>query len=176
MRRPDVSARPAAIILPSQKSNSMPIAAHRSASRFTIADSFPKCNPSFFVEGENENRQATGGACRFLSCPQGIAAVQDRGPAQRAALLHPTSVCRKRPLGAGRMYFARACSIPQVFKICRCFFQTVEEPLGAGAAMQFAMVAARRRESGFLQRPCALGVRLAPSATGGARLRPPRRL
>ena len=83
MRRPDVSARPAAIILPSQKSNSMPIAAHRSASRFTIADSFPKCNPSFFVEGENENRQATGGACRFLSCPQGIAAVQDRGPAQR---------------------------------------------------------------------------------------------
>ncbi len=32
----------------------------------------------------------------------------------------------------------------------------------------------RRRQGGFLQLPCSLGFRLAFSATGGARLRPPR--
>ena len=35
------------------------------------------------------------------------------------------------------------------------------------------MVVARRRQGGFLQLPCSLGFRLAFSATGGARLRPP---
>ena len=35
------------------------------------------------------------------------------------------------------------------------------------------MVVARRRQGGFLQLPCSLGFRLASSATGGARLRPP---
>ena len=39
--------------------------------------------------------------------------------------------------------------------------------------MQFAKVVARRRQGGFLQLPCSLGFRLASSATGGARLRPP---
>src|SRR5699024_7386321 len=34
-------------------------------------------------------------------------------------------------------------------------------------------VVARRRQGGFLQLPCSLGFRLASSATGGARLRPP---
>jgi len=35
------------------------------------------------------------------------------------------------------------------------------------------MVVVRRRQGGFLQLPCSLGFRLAFSATGGARLRPP---
>ena len=38
---------------------------------------------------------------------------------------------------------------------------------------QFAKVVARRRQGGILQLPCSLGFRLAFSATGGARLRPP---
>ena len=47
-------------------------------------------------------------------------------------------------------------------------------PLGAASPLpQFAKVVARRRQGGFLQLPCSLGFRLASSATGGARLRPP---
>ncbi len=41
------------------------------------------------------------------------------------------------------------------------------------SASQFAKVVARRRQGGILQLPCSLGFRLAFSATGGARLRPP---
>ena len=44
---------------------------------------------------------------------------------------------------------------------------------GCQPSSQFAKVVARRRQSGFLQLPCSLGFRLAFSATGGARLRPP---
>ncbi len=47
------------------------------------------------------------------------------------------------------------------------------DPVGGSAPKQFAKVVARRRQSGFLQLPCSLGFRLAFSATGGARLRPP---
>ena len=47
-------------------------------------------------------------------------------------------------------------------------------PRGAASPLpQFAKVVARRRQGGFLQLPCSLGFRLASSATGGARLRPP---
>ena len=47
-------------------------------------------------------------------------------------------------------------------------------PRGAACPLpQFAKVVARRRQGGFLQLPCSLGFRLASSATGGARLRPP---
>ena len=47
-------------------------------------------------------------------------------------------------------------------------------PLGAASPLpQFAKVVVRRRQGGFLQLPCSLGFRLASSATGGARLRPP---
>ena len=47
------------------------------------------------------------------------------------------------------------------------------DKLKSGTLPQFAKVATRRRESGFRQLPCALGFRLASSATGGARLPPP---
>ena len=45
--------------------------------------------------------------------------------------------------------------------------------MGAPPPSQFAKVVARRRQGGILQLPCSLGFRLAFSATGGARLRPP---
>ena len=44
---------------------------------------------------------------------------------------------------------------------------------GSARLPQFAKVVVRRRQGGFLQLPCSLGFRLAASATGGARLRPP---
>lgn len=59
-----------------------------------------------------------------------------------------------------------------VKKGCRPISSTRRKHGGSGAAMQLIMVVARRRYSGFLQRPCSLGFRLAPFATGNARLRP----
>ena len=57
----------------------------------------------------------------------------------------------------------------------RCPWTPLGAPCGGLPAphMQFAKVVARRRQGGFLQLPCSLGFRLAFSATGGARLRPP---
>ena len=45
-------------------------------------------------------------------------------------------------------------------------------PGTTGAVEQFAMVVVRCRQGGILQLSCSLGFRLAPPATGGARLRP----
>ncbi len=46
-------------------------------------------------------------------------------------------------------------------------------PQAASPPAQFAMVALRRPRGAILALPCSLGFRLAFSATGGARLRPP---
>ena len=72
-------------------------------------------------------------------------------PPRQHASVGPTAVARGRQEGPG----------PRSFRALRA------------PPPQFAKVVGRGRQGGFLQLPCALGFRLAVSATGGARLRPP---